>query len=67
MSDTKTIFSQHEPIIAMDPSTLNHYGADGYFSQLIQNDAKMPETLVYGLSSESAQRELSIEYQYDRV
>ena len=36
----------------------------------IQNDAKplkMTETLVYGYSSKSTQRELSNEYQHDRV
>ena len=32
-----------------------------------QNNSKMTETLANGYSSESTQRELSNEYQYDRV
>ena len=34
---------------------------------MMQKTLKMTETLAYGYSSESAQRELSNEYQHDRV
>ena len=33
----------------------------------LQNDAKITKTLANGYSSESTQRELSNEYQHDRV
>ena len=49
--------------------TYNPYAAGGQFYR-IQNDAKnlkMTETLANGYSSESTQRELSNEYQDDRV
>ena len=48
---------------------INPYVAGGKFGQ-IKNDAKnlkMTETLAYGYSYESTQRELSNEYQDDRV
>ena len=34
---------------------------------MVQKSRKMTETLAHGHSSESAQRELSNEYQHDRV
>ena len=46
---------------------LSPYAADGW---PIQHDAKtwkMTETLAHGYSSESTQRDLSNEYQHDRV
>ena len=34
---------------------------------MMQKNMKMTETLAYGYSSESTQRELSNEYQHDQV
>ena len=47
----------------------NPYAADGYFDRhiMMQKNFQMTETMAYGYSSESTQRELSNEYQYDRV
>ena len=50
-------------------SAFNPYAAGGYFGQhkMILKNLKMTETLLYGYSYESTQREQSNEYQYDRV
>ena len=48
---------------------LNPYAACGQFCQctMIKKTWIITETLAYGYSSESAQRELSNEYQHERV
>ena len=49
---------------------LNPYAAGGQFGQykkMLKTFKKMTETLAHGYSSESTQRELSNEYQHDRV
>ena len=48
---------------------LNPYAAGGWFGQykMMQKIRKMTQTLANGYSYESAQRELSNEYQHDRV
>ena len=48
---------------------INPYAAGGYFVQykILQNTLKMTETLAYWYSSESTQRDLFNEYQYDRI
>ena len=53
----------------ISPNILNSYAAGGLFGQYksMQKTWKMAETLAKGYSSESAQRELSNEYQHDRV
>ena len=50
-------------------SAFNPYAAGGQFRQykMIFKNLKMSETQAYGYSSESTQRELSNEYQHDRV
>ena len=50
-------------------NSINPYAAGGYFGQyeIMQKTWKNPETLAHGYSSESAQQELSNEYQHDRV
>ena len=51
------------------PRPLNPYAAGGKFwhYKIMQKPEKITETLGNGYSSESTQRELSNEYQYDRV
>ena len=53
----------------MNSKSINPYAAGGWFGQykIMQNIWKMTETLANGYSYESAQRELSNEYQHDRV
>ena len=48
---------------------LNPYAAGGYFGQykMMQKSEKITKTLANGYSSESAQRELSNEYQHGKV
>ena len=56
--------------ILINPVILNPYADGGKFGQykMIQKKMKkMTETLAYGYSSEGTQRELSKEYQHDRV
>ena len=50
-------------------NTLTRMLLVGYIYQykMMQKSWKMTEILAYGYSSESAQRELSNEYQHDRV
>ena len=50
-------------------SYVNPYAAGGYFDpyEMMQKSWKMTETLTNGYSSESTQRELSNEYQHDKV
>ena len=47
----------------------NLYAGGGEFGQfkMTQNTLRITETLAYGYPSESAQRELSNEYQHDRA
>ena len=53
----------------LSSSLLNPYAAGGQFVQykMVQKPWNMTETLTYGYSSESTQRELSNEYQQDSV
>ena len=46
---------------------LNHYAAGGSFGQSKMNPRKMTEIMPNGYPSESSQREVSNEYQHDRV
>ena len=50
-------------------SFINPYAAGGQFCQykMMQKSWKMTKTLTHGYSSESTQRELSNEYQHNRV
>ena len=50
-------------------SQVNPYAAGGLFSlnKIMHKTSKIPETLSNGYSFESTQRELSNEYQNDRV
>ena len=47
----------------------NPYAANGRFGKykMMHKTCKMTETLEHGYSSESTQRELSNEYQHDRI
>ena len=51
------------------PFAFNPYAAGGKFGQykIMQKNWKITETLSYGYSSERTQRNLSNEYQHDRV
>ena len=53
----------------VNPLMLNPYAGGGLFGQykMMQKKGKVTETLAYGYSYESTQRELSNEYQLDRV
>ena len=50
-------------------NSINSYAAGGYFYQykMMQKSWKMTETLTYGYSYVNSQRELSTEYQHDKV
>ena len=49
--------------------SFNPYAAGGLFCQykMMQKNEKVTKTLAHGYSSESTPRELSNEYQHDRV